>query len=886
MFEYKRLIAKGGMGEVFLAYDPFVQREVAIKKIRSDLKKEGPLKERFLKEAKITAQLTHPGVITIYSIHLDGEEIYYTMPYVEGKTLKEILRNKPYPTIGYLLPIFKSICQTIAYAHSKKIIHRDIKPENILVGNFGEVILLDWGLAQFISESRDEVLAESTTEEEGITLRGKIVGTLAFMAPERALGAPATFQSDIYALGVMLYQLLTLKVPFQRTTVKEFRKIHHLETLIDPEEMAPYRDVPPRLSAMVKKCLATDLSERYKTVEELLEDLSSHMEGRSQWFESRRLNIERKKDWEFKENILLTKHIAITPEIESTEWVSVMLSKSSFAENTKLETHLTINDYGNGIGFLLNVPEAQEREHPLDGYCIWFGTEEESSAQIYRNQTLVVQIPDLFLTKNQRHTIVIEKVENKIHITLDDVHRFTYISYLPLLGTHVGLLYKDFNFSIDDISVSVSSPTLQVSCLSIPDAFLAIKDYKKAIPEYRRIGYTFPGHAEGREALFKSGITLLEQGKNARSEKRAYEYYTLAIEEFAKLHKTPGAPLEYLGKSLVYAAMREPSEEIKCLEFALRRYHNHPLIHVIEEQILYRMQESAQNDRVSAYELILISLRHLPNTYENFETIRLLKHLITHWESLYFIENPINPDTIGNEQTPNERKENEIAIATSLAFWLANETVLRELYDEISKKDPNNKTALENIIFALKELGIPEPISDETEYRNMVFRMQEALFKDENIQEVHEIAESTINTPLQKEERVLIDAYNIWAYLIEKNWNEAEKIFEKYMTELLNHETTLLHPLYGCFLVATEGEEIALAHLSGVIDVPFPKTYALLGHQLANKILEKPSWFKTSFLWERRHLYRQLALYYHCAGNEDLSRFYQDLAKNEYLKPS
>src|SRR5262249_45126125 len=144
VYECTRLVGRGGMGEVFLAYDPVCEREVALKRIRTDLKNRKALKGRFLREAKTTSQLTHPGIIAIYPIYEEGDEIYYTMPYVEGKTLRQLLHKEEEISIPSLLPIFKSVCQTIAYTHAKEIIHRDLKPENILVGNFGEVVILDW----------------------------------------------------------------------------------------------------------------------------------------------------------------------------------------------------------------------------------------------------------------------------------------------------------------------------------------------------------------------------------------------------------------------------------------------------------------------------------------------------------------------------------------------------------------------------------------------------------------------------------------------------------------------------------------------------------------------------------------------------------------------
>lgn len=896
-YELKELIARGGMGEVHLAYDPVCDRQVALKRIRSDLKNHDVLRSRFLKEAKLTAGLTHPGIISIFSL----EEDFYTMPYVEGKTLKQMLRESP--SIPALLPIFRSLCETVAYTHSRGILHRDLKPENILVGTFGEVIILDWGLAQLISEK--EEIGIDIEESGEFTHPGKIVGSLAFMSPERALGESATVSSDLYALGVILYQILTLQLPFRRKTLKEYRKAHAEESLHDPQELAPYRDVPPALSRIVRRCLERDPKRRYPTVDVLLHDLKAHLEGRSEWFEAGRLSLDRKRDWAFHEHVMISKHIAITRSTEAADWVSVMLSKAPFAQKCRLHTRVRLGSQGHGIGFLLCVPEAAERESPLEGYCLWIGSEEDPFTQLFRNTVEVLHVPDLCLKRGEWHDIVIERIDNNIYCSVDGVRRLTYLSFLPIVGTHVGLLTRDANFDMEEIRVSVGSQDLQVSCLAIPDAFLASKDYKRALAEYRRIGYSFPGYAEGREALFRGGITLLEQARSSRSEQKSKSTFSLALDEFAQLHNTPGAPLEYLGKALVYQALRDHEEEIKCLELALRRYQSHPLVGVIKEQILYRMHESAQTDRRSTYQLILIVLRHLPEVVTAADTRRLFKHLVTHWETLPFFEGVIEPAAIGAEEPMR------IQFAITLAFWLAAPYMLLEMLPEAKQHDA---FVADNLIYALYELGshglaetlLKEPRGfeplilchrkgigpaidalsfdeiDTRAFRNLYYLCQYALRTDQE-ERVHEIAAHLEEIPLSREERIMIDGMRIWAHLKEENWFEAERIFETYPLELLNQESTILHPLFGCYLRATEGEEIALIHFAGVLDTPFPRSWALLGHELTNKITESPAWYNTSFMWERRQLYRGLTLYYQCAEDPDLEHYYRSREREEYI---
>ena len=372
------------------------------------------------------------------------------------------------------------------------------------------------------------------------------------MAPERAMGQRANFQTDIYSLGGILYQLLTLKHPFHRESLKDFRKNMNSEKLIDPVEIAPYRDVPRSLSSVVLKCLAPLPENRYQTVDDLIHDLENYIEGRSEWFQIAELNIHQKKDWEFQENVFIAEHVALTRGTEASDWVNLMISKDSFQETIKIEATVKIGEKGNGIGFLLSIPEAAERQHLNDGYCLWIGTESNRSTKLLRSTVEVMNAHDVFFKHNEWYDVCIEKIENNIHVYLNNNLQFSYISHLPLAGTHIGLLLRDADFEVKNLNVYVGSQNVTVNCLAVPDAFLAHKDYTIALNEYRRIGYSFPGRAEGREAMFRAGITLLEQANNTLDKNKKSVLFDAAQEEFHKLHNTPGAPLEYLGKALIY----------------------------------------------------------------------------------------------------------------------------------------------------------------------------------------------------------------------------------------------------------------------------------------------------------------------------------------------
>lgn len=936
-YQILRSIGKGGMGEVFLAYDPVCGRRIALKRIRADLPKRTHLYLRFLKEARITSQLTHPSIIPIYAIHDTEDSIYYTMTYVEGENLKEILKRTraqekkdlPLDPIGGSIPalarILVSICQAVAYAHSKNILHRDLKPENVIVGRFGEVMILDWGLA-IIIDKEDPVdsfvdLRPETKESTAMTGLGKVVGTVAYMAPERGIGNAATKQTDIYSLGVILFQMLTLYLPFRRENIASFRKTMHREVLPDPFEVAPYRDIPKLLAQICRKCLSNDLSERYQSVEELIRDLESYIEGRSEWFLAAKLEIPKKSDWEFQENVLIAEHIAITRGTEVSDWVLMMISKESFNETIKLEADIRLGEKSHGIGFLFGIPEVDERSHLNDGYCLWLGSDSHKGTKLLRSSIEVLTPSDLFLIRHQWYHVRIEKVANRIHFFLNDILQFIYVSYLPMTGTHVGLLNRDADFNLSDFSIYVGSQSVLVKCLAIPDAFLDHKDYTKALAEYRRIGQSFPGRAEGREAMFRAGITLLEQAKASLSPEERQKYYDLALQEFGKLHTTAGAPLEYLGKALVYECLRDYEEEVKCYMLACRRYRHHHLLFVLKEQVLSRMYETSRHHRITAYNLIFLVLRNMPDVAASMNAQKLFSSLQKHWELLPFIQNV--------EVGENQENLKNIILAISIAFWLAKPYFLAEIIDELTYMNQIHEIPLGNALFALIELGgwelarskieacvsqrskeelltlnslfdpllvaiensreisfskVEEWVSKITstptfnEFRVLIYLLEKAI-ESQNTDLIYMICEKKNQWVLTEAQKLQLEELHIWAALWDKDWETAEELLHRYPLKQLNKDSSLLHFLYGCWLYVVEGKTIARIHFSSAMEISYPRTWSLATHFINGKITLETLWFEKAFWWEKRQLYRQLSLYYHCIGNEELALDYLALAK-------
>ena len=883
-----RMIGHGGMGEVYLAKDPICDREVALKRIKPELREKKTIQERFLREARVTAHLTHPSIIPILNIHSTPPDVYYTMPFAEGETLRRILSitreqerlGKPLHHVGRSIPsltrIFLQICQAIAHTHSKGILHRDLKPENIIVGKYGEVMILDWGLANFINQISKEKPAsvKKGTEKDSVTRPGKIAGTLTYMAPELLTGKLSSVQTDIYSLGVILYQMLTLQLPFHRKTIAAFRKSMNKEEIIPPIEMAPHRDIPHQLAAVALKCLNRSENARYKNMEELIADVKKYIEGKPEWILMASLDLEEAQDWQLEENVLLARHIAITKTLDSTTWAALKISRKAFVDNIKIEATVHLEAESQGVGFLFSVPEADIRRGLEEGYCLWLGSASHPSHRLFRNNVQVLEASSIYLDPKKSHHIRIEKSEDQIRLYIDHHMKLSFTSFLPITGSHVGFLNKDGHFTVNDLKIYSGTLNAMVHCLAVPNAFLSHRLFDVAFQEYKRIGQSFPGRIEGREALFRAGLTLLEKGKYQNDPK----YYPLALKEFEQLFKTPGAPLEYLGKSLVYETMSDAEEEAKCLELALRKFPKHPLTPMIQEHVVYRMHESSLKARESAYRIILLAIRHIPNLAGISDTQELLNSLQKNWEPLPFIEE--DPDYLS-------------LIAIKLCFWLRKIPTLIEMAKEITKKEPFNHTLLGNILYCLVELDAEQEIKPfplvasidrlffslaqevptvwtKRETRVFYYLIKKGI-KERAFKELAACFEKLHKVQMMKEDRILFDSLELWHYLLQKQLKNAEAIFRKYPSNLLTQENSPLHFPFGTWLYLVKGPRMAKAHFSAVLDTPFPPTAALPSHFMSDRIDEKKGWMIQAFWWEKKELYRLLELFHTVVGKGKIS---------------
>ena len=329
----ERLIARGGMGAVYLAQQHALEREVAVKVMTRDA--ESPeMAARFRREALVLGRLAHPNIVPVYDVGTDDEgQLFYTMKLVKGRTLQHLLNDlrredgetlKEH-TLTSLLTVFRKVCDAMAFAHSQGIIHRDLKPENIMVGEFGEVLVMDWGLAKTIRLSDKETIREGERDESvqsnaaelGAdadslnvdhrllnTLQGQVMGTPQYMSPEQARGEIDALdeQSDVFSLGGILYAILTLRAPVEGNTSQEVLEKVKSGEITTPTDLVggnakprtgevleakavkplPHTAtgrVPVALSAVAMKALALKKEDRYPNVGALSRDLAAYQGG-------------------------------------------------------------------------------------------------------------------------------------------------------------------------------------------------------------------------------------------------------------------------------------------------------------------------------------------------------------------------------------------------------------------------------------------------------------------------------------------------------------------------------------------------------------------------------------------------------------------------------
>ncbi|NQX87862.1 MAG: serine/threonine protein kinase [Halioglobus sp.] len=270
-YAYFSTIAKGGKSLIKSCRDLHLRRTVCYKTLRPEFVDDPIENQRLVREARISAALQHPNTVPTYELGRDNRGHYYfTMKLVHGYTLRQVLDYRERYDLTQLMKVIEQVGQALGYAHSMGVLHRDIKPDNILIGPYGEVLLLDWGLAKVWNKTDFDAGHTEAEAEAGMTGEGKLQGTVMYMSPEQTRRDPdIALQSDLYSLGALLYETLTGTTPFQGDIVHALLEQIRTQLPPDPRTVSSQK-VPDVLADLAMQCLQKDPAARPESAEKLV----------------------------------------------------------------------------------------------------------------------------------------------------------------------------------------------------------------------------------------------------------------------------------------------------------------------------------------------------------------------------------------------------------------------------------------------------------------------------------------------------------------------------------------------------------------------------------------------------------------------------------------
>ena len=262
-YEIIKLIGEGGMANVYLAYDTILERNVAVKVLRGDLADDEKFVRRFQREALSASSLSHPNIVEMYDVGEDNGNFYIVMEYIDGQTLKQLIKKRGHLTVPEAIDIMLQLTDGLAHAHDSYIIHRDIKPQNIMIEDNGRIKITDFGIAMALNSTQ-------------LTQTNSVMGSVHYLPPEQANGKGSTVKSDIYSLGILMYELLTGSVPFKGDTAVEIALKHMKEKMPSVRKQNP--TIPQSVENIILKATAKNPKNRYDSVREMYNDLQTALE--------------------------------------------------------------------------------------------------------------------------------------------------------------------------------------------------------------------------------------------------------------------------------------------------------------------------------------------------------------------------------------------------------------------------------------------------------------------------------------------------------------------------------------------------------------------------------------------------------------------------------
>ena len=299
-YEVIRSIGEGGMANVYLGYDTILDRNVAIKVLRGDLSNDEKFVRRFQREALSASSLAHPNIVEMYDVGEDDGVYYIVMEFVDGKTLKQLLKKRGTLTLSEAIDIMSQLTDGMAHAHDSYIIHRDLKPQNIMIKDDGQIKITDFGIAMALNSTQ-------------LTQTNSVMGSVHYLPPEQASGKGCTIKSDIYSMGIIFYELLTGSLPFRGDNAVEIALKHMREPLPSLRDENP--QIPQSVENIIRKATAKNPKNRYDNARSMHEDLLTCLDDD-------RMN-EEVYQYKYPENEIEGKKVKKNVEEEKTPEVSI-----------------------------------------------------------------------------------------------------------------------------------------------------------------------------------------------------------------------------------------------------------------------------------------------------------------------------------------------------------------------------------------------------------------------------------------------------------------------------------------------------------------------------------------------------------------------------------
>ncbi len=455
-YQIIKTIGEGGMANVYLAYDTILDRNVAVKVLRGDLATDEKFVRRFQREALSASSLSHPNIVEVYDVGEDNGLYYIVMEYIEGKHLKQLLKKRGNLTIREVVDIMLQLTDGMSAAHDSYIIHRDIKPQNIMILENGLIKITDFGIAMALNATQ-------------LTQTNSVMGSVHYLPPEQACGKGATIQSDVYSMGILMYELLTGSVPFKGDNAVEIALKHIKETIPNVKEFN--NSIPNSVANIVKRATAKNLKNRYQDAREMNEDLKTCLdESRLDEDEYTFLYPEIEEDKKSKKAVTELENTKVPEEKKPEVKVEQILPESEKKQENKLLLILAIVFTGliiivTAIVFLLpkltetkdvKIPDVSnlsiiDAENKLEeaGFNVATETKEATSEEI-KEGNVVKTSPQAGRTVKEGSTITLYVSIGEGGYVLEDLKGKNYIEEKAILEKMYNLFVEVIEDEVDD----------------------------------------------------------------------------------------------------------------------------------------------------------------------------------------------------------------------------------------------------------------------------------------------------------------------------------------------------------------------------------------------------------------------------------------------------